>query len=193
MKKLLCILMVFCVLCGCSSSQKETINYTYDIVAKKVDMSVYKGVNSTDNCFMEVGVSQLFNVIDNESSGLFLLGRSNCNCCQRVTRYINEVGMNLGVTIYYIDANSEEENLVDNKELQDKLQEYMYDILGTDENGEKVLLTPHLFQVINGKLGDNHICFDGLELDVSPTLDQISKLESVYERIIKPFSTINQD
>ena len=192
MKKLLIVFLLI-MMCGCKSEEKVTINYTYDIQYEKVDMSAYKGVNSTDHRFKSITVSELFNCVDNESSGVFLLGRSNCNCCQRVTRYINEVALKLGVDIYYIDAYNDKENLANSEYLQDKLKTYMYDILGTDENDEKVLLTPHLFQVINGKMGDSQICYDDLELDSSPTLAQIEKLEKVYERILKPFVKDSQD
>ena len=69
----------------------------------------------------------------------------------------------------------------------------MHDICAEDDEGNKALFTPHLFQVINGKMGDNQICYDNLELDSSPTLAQIEKLEKVYERILKPFVKDSQD
>ena len=187
-RKLLCLVVCLLFLVSCSKKE-ETVKpeYTYEIKSERVDMSAYEGVSSTDHNFRLITVSELFNTIDNKSSGIFFLGRSNCGCCQRVTRYINDVAKQLGVTIYYIDVYNENEPL-DEKELQDKLYDYMYKILGKDENGNKTLLTPHLFSVVNGEFYKDKICFDGLVLDPEPTSDQVEKLENVYREIMEPFA-----
>ena len=185
MKKLVCLLCVL-MLCSCSGT-KDTPQYTYDIVSDKVDMSAYPGVSSTNHNFRLVGISQMFNVIDNKSSAIFYLGRSNCNCCQKVCRYINEVAQELDVTVYYIDAYNEAEPLT--QEIMDRMKEYLSDILSENEDGEKVLLTPHVFTVINGKPRMGQICYDDLDFDYEPTQAQIDTLKDVYRNIMKPFST----
>ena len=183
MKKLLILLIVF-VLFGCSNADK--VEYTYEIQSEKVDMSAYKGVNSTNHQFRLITPSELFNCIDNKSSGVFYLGRDNCGCCQKICRYLNETASELGVTIYYIDVFNEKEPLTI-KANQDKLYEYMNEILGIDDSGEKVLLTPHVFSVVNGKFYDSLICYDGLELDTNPSDQQIKLLKDKYRNIMKPF------
>ena len=75
------------------------------------------------------------------------------------------------------------------EELQDKLFDYLYKILGKDENGNKTLLTPHFFSVVNGDFYKDLICFDGLKLDPEPTAEQVEKLENVYREIMKPFAS----
>lgn len=188
-RKIIALLFCFLFLVSCSK-EKESVRpeYTYEIISENIDMSAYEGVSSTDHCFRIITVSELFNTIDNKSSGVFFLGRANCGCCQRVCRYINETAKEMGVTVYYIDVYNKNEPL-NEKELQDKLFDYLYKILGKDENGNKTLLTPHFFSVVNGEFYKDLICFDGLKLDPEPTAEQVEKLENVYREIMKPFAS----
>ena len=186
-RKLICLILICLALCSCGKKEDQVKpEYTYDIVSEKVDMSAYEGVSSTDHNFRLITCSELFNTIDNKSSGIFYLGRDNCGCCQRVCRYLSEVAKELGVTVYYIDVYNQNEPL-NEKEMQDTLFDYMYKILGHDENGKKTLLTPHVFSVVNGEFYKDLICFNGLELDPEPTKEQVEKLKNVYREIMKPF------
>ena len=190
MKKIFIVLSVLLALCSCAKKiEEQQIKYTYDIVSKRVDMSGYEGVSSTKHNFRLTTPSELFNVIDNKSSGVFFLGTTNCGCCQRVCRYLNEVAQELGVTVYYIDVYNEEESLRD-ADVQDKVKEYLYPILG-EENGEKTILTPQVFSIINGELSGSQICFDDYVLDPTPTDEQIEKFKGSYRAILKPFAESN--
>ena len=186
MKKLflLLALLLFLSACGKKEEKLPKVNYTYDIVSDRVDMSAYEGVSSTDHNFRIVKVQEFFNTVDNKSSGIFYLGRTNCGCCQKVCRYLNEVAKELNQTVYYIDVYNEEDSLTE-KEIQDKLYEYMYEILGTNEEGEKTLLTPQVFSVINGEFYDSQICFDDYSLDNEA---QIEKFKDSYRHIMMPFT-----
>ena len=190
MKKLLLVILLL-IMSGCAKPEEEVLpvpEYPYEIVSKRVDMSEYEGVSSTDHNFREITVSQLFNTIDQKSSGIFYLGRTNCGCCQRVCRYLNEVAKEMGVTVYYIDVYNEEEDIASDKQLQDKLFDYMYEILGSDGEGNKTLLTPQVFSVINGEFYGSQICFDDYELDPEPSSVQIERFKDSYRKIMKPFA-----
>lgn len=182
-KKILLLLLL--LLCSCSTKLPEP-EYPYEIESYKVDMSNYKGVSSTEHNFRLIRVSELFKCIDQKSSGIFYLGRENCHCCQQVLRYLNEAAQESGVTIYYINAYDEVEPLSD-KERYDQLHAYLYDILGENDEGEKVLLTPHVFSIVNGEFYLSQICYDGMEFSDEPTQGQIRKLKNVYKEIMKPF------
>lgn len=189
MKRIILLFTILLVLCGCNQKPKTIVESNYDIVSTTVDMSGYFGVNSTNHCFRLVTCQELFNTIDNKGSGVFYLGRTNCQCCLDVTKYLDEVARELNVTVYYIDVYNPQEDLGSNKELQDKLKDYMYDICALDDEGEKAIYTPHLFQVINGELGENQICHDNIYYN-DPTDAQINKLKDVYRNILKPFSCV---
>ena len=138
MKKLFLLLVLLLLLSACGKKEEKLpkVNYTYNIVSDRVDMSAYEGVSSTDHHFRIVKVQEFFNTVDNKSSGIFYLGRTNCGCCQKVCRYLNEVAKELNQTVYYIDVYNENEPLTE-KEVQDQLFEYLFEILGKDENGNK--------------------------------------------------------
>ena len=72
------VFIILLVLLTCASCKK--VDYTYDISYIDVDMSEYEGMNSTQHMFRAVTVQELFNCIDNKSSGVFYLGRTNCGC-----------------------------------------------------------------------------------------------------------------
>ena len=190
MKKIFIILYVVLTLCSCGKKEEEQkIKYTYEIVSSKVDMSGYEGVNSVKHNFRLITPSELYKVIDNKSSGVFLIGSTKCGCCQRVCRYLNEVAQELDVTVYYIDAYNEEEPLMDSQS-QEKFKEYLDPILGEDD-GKKAILTPQVFSVINGEFGGSQICFDNYVLDLTPTEEQIEKFKDSYRAILKPFSKVD--
>lgn len=184
MKKILSVLIVLLILTGCTS--KDSINYTYDIVSKDVDMSGYDGVNSTDHMFKGVKVTELFNCIDNKSSAVFYLGRTNCACCQTCIQYLNQAAKELGVTIYYLDVYDEEMPITD-QDLCNQLKLYLFNILDTDETGQRVLQTPTVFSVVNGELVDSIICLSNYNWDNPPTDSQINRLLNKYKEILKPF------
>ncbi len=189
MKKLIFFLMICLLLASCGKKEEEKIvpEYPYEIKSEKVDMSAYDGVSSTDHNFRIIRLSELFNTIDMKSSGVFYLGRTNCGCCQDVCRYLNEVAREMGVTVYYIDVYDEKEPLTE-KEAQDKLFDYLYEILGSDEEGEKLLLTPHVFSVVNGEFYGSQICFDGYDIDDHSSRKEIEEFKDSYRRIMEPFA-----
>jgi len=187
MKRCFILLCVMLILSSCGKkNEPEKISYNYEIVSKSVDMSGYEGVNSVKHNFRLIIPDELFRCIDNKSSGVFYLGRTNCGCCQRVCRYLNEVAQELGVTVYYIDVYNEDESLMD-KEVQDRMYEYLDPIL-KEEEGEKNILTPQVFSVINGKFAGSQICFDNYVLDPTPTQKQIEVFKNAYRDILRPFS-----
>lgn len=185
MKKILSLLIILFTLIGCSN--KSGVNYTYDIQSRPVDMSGYDGVNSTDHNFEAITVQELFNCIDNKSSGIFYLGRTNCGCCQTTIAYLNQAAQDLDVTVYYMDVYDEQMPITD-KEIADKLKLYLFNILYVNEDGERQLQTPTIFSVVNGEIKDSIICLGDFAWDEDhPTKAQENQLINKYKEIFKPF------
>jgi len=182
MKKVILLFVLLFALVSCGRTNTD-INYTYDIVYKECDMSAYEGVNSTKHMFKSITVDQLFNCIDNKSSGVFYLGRENCGCCQTCVKYLNEAAQELGVTVYYIDVYNEDMPLT-TTEICSELKEYIYDILEVKENGERELETPTVFSVINGEFADSIVCMNRSSEE---------KMVQRYKKILKPFANQSQD
>ena len=189
MKKFILILMMFLLLCSCKEEKKESEipGYTFEIESERIDMSGYEGVTSTKHNFRIVKLSEVFRTIDEGSSGIFYLGRTNCGCCQEITRILNEAAMELNVNVYYIDPYDEDYDLVSDVEIRKKTMEYLYDILDPNEEGEKDLMTPHVFTVINGHFGDSQVCFDHMKVDNSNKEKKASALKSRYLEMLEPF------
>ena len=188
MKKTVLVLLMLLLLCSCKENKTiEKPEYTFEIQSDRVDMSGYDGVTSTKHMFRVVKLSEVFRTIDEGSSGVFFLGRTNCGCCQEVTCILNEAATETGVTVYYIDPYDEEYNLVSDAEIRKKTMEYLYDILDENEEGEKDLMTPHFFTVINGHFGDSQVCFDYLKVENSDADGKASKLKKRYLEMLEPF------
>lgn len=190
MKKFLTVVMLLLFLCSCKKDKPEETEipeYTFEIQSEKVDMSGYEGVTSTKHNFRLIKLSEVFRTIDEGSSGVFFLGRTNCGCCQEVTRILNEAAIESDVTIYYIDPYDEDFNLVSDTEVRERTLNYLYDILGENEEGSKDLMTPHVFTVINGHFGDSQVCFDYMKVDNFDPDKKAEALKSRYLEMLEPF------
>ena len=191
MKKFILVLCTILLLCSCS--KKEVINYTYELKTKEVDMSVYPGVPSVGHCFKEILPSEFFNAYDAKSSGVFYLGYSSCPFCRQFVRYLNEVALEKGVTVYYMDAYNDYEPYKIGTQAYDRTLEILYDYTDADESGEKCLWTPTVFALVNGEIRGFQIGAsykkDG-KLDWTfdnPSKEEVEHLLKIYNEILEPF------
>lgn len=184
MRKIAVLIVTLLVLVSCG--KKTDVNYTYEIKSRPVDMSGYDDLNSTEHAFKAITVQELFNCIDNKSSGIFYLGRTNCGCCQTCISYLNQAAMESNVTIYYMDV-YDEQMPITNKDIADQLKLYLFDILFINDKGERELQTPTVFNVVNGEIKDSIICLDKFAWDDPPTKAQEYQLLNKYKEIFKPF------
>ena len=149
MKKLL-VLMVLVLLVmftGCES--KQEINYI-DVNTKNVDMSAYDGMNSTDHHFLAVTPTEVLRQVKEGGSGIYVISYTSCPNCQNAMKYIEEAAANLDVTVYYMDCYDPSDPLLDSL---DEFTEVLSPIL-EERDGEKIVQTPEVFQLINGEFGD---------------------------------------
>ena len=185
-KALLLLLSLF--LFGCSSGKYDTpeIDYSVEIATKDVDMSGYRGVNSTKHCFREVDLYDVYDFIREGGSGIFYLGYTDCANCQQGVRYLNEVGLELGVTVYYINIDRADYNIHYDLDAYDRVLEELEPVLGK-KDGETIILTPDVFQVINGEFGRNHIGLTGSWEGTSPSEASVNQLKETYRELLTPY------
>ena len=173
MKKLLILLTLFICLSACTTRKANS----FDINCKDVDMSVYEGVDG-EHCFKETTVSELTRTINEKGSAPFYLGYKECAHCQELVRYLNEVGLELGVTIYYLAGTDEKGEFTIVGDIYDELLNDLEPILDEDDKG---IYTPNVFNVIDGEI---------VKSKISGSVDsakQIEDLKNEYRKILEPF------
>ena len=182
MKKLLIVILsVILVLSGCDKKEERPLGITTEIAgAKEVDMSSYQDMSDYDHRFLEVKATDLLDLLNDEGSGIFYLGSTSCPVCQFLVRYMDEAAEELNTTIYYIDVYDEEGTF--EKAYQD-VYDALYDVLG-EVDGTKVLQTPHVLTVIDGKIAASLVGavdgYDGTEATADLMIDH-------YRAMFEPF------
>ena len=192
MKKILTILACLLLLVGCSStsSVKPDFDSGFTIETYKADMSGYENLKSTGHMFLGTTVSELKRTIDEKGYGAFVLSRTSCSHCQIAMQYLNQAAEELGVYVYYIDAESETYPIL-NTENFNILYDILYDVLEKGEDGEKEMQTPHFFTVINGEIVGSLIgtTWNGSSYSESDA----NKLVETYKSLLTPFVDESQD
>ena len=186
MKRLLSTLLVLLMLVGCSSDYpKPDLSTSFTLETYKADMSGYQNLKSTGHMFLGTTVSELKRTVDEKGYGVFVLSRTGCNHCQLAMQYLNEVADELGVYIYYIDAESETYPIL-GTDNYDTLYEILYDVLA-EEDGEKQIQTPHVFTIVDGEITSSQI---GTTWTGSNYTDSdVKKLEDTYRKMLTPFAS----
>ncbi len=192
MKKILSVLMCLLFLVGCSEKEvaKPDFNSDFTIETYKVDMSGYENLKSSGHMFLGTTVSELKRTIDEKGYGAFVLSRTSCSHCQIAMQYLNQAAEELGVYVYYIDAESETYPIL-NTENFNILYDILYDVLEKGEDGEKEMQTPHFFTVINGEIVGSLIgtTWNGSSYSESDA----NKLVETYKSLLTPFVDESQD
>lgn len=192
MKKILTILTCLLLLVGCSSSSsvKPDFDSDFTIETYKVDMSGYENLKSTGHMFLGTTVSEMKRTIDEKGYGAFVLSRTGCSHCQIAMQYLNQAAEELGVYVYYIDAESDTYPIL-GTDNYDVLYNALYDVLAEDDEGNKELQTPHFFTIIDGEIVGSQIgtTWNGSSYSESDA----NKLVETYKKLLTPFVNESQD
>jgi len=172
-----------------TSCYSKDYSIPYDIETYDCDMSLYEEVNEKDNCFKQTSVEQLEKLIEEKGYGIFVFSRTSCSHCQIVMKYIDEIASDMGLTVFYIDALSEEHPVLGTSNF-DFLMDYLNDYLKSGEDGPE-LQTPHVFTIMDGEIKDSKVGTTWNGLDYSD--DDIESLKQLYIEMFKPFASKNQD
>lgn len=184
MKKILMasLLLLAVIMAACGNKEIAIEPNSVTISTKPVDMSVYKGMSSTKHQFLEVDLYEAYRFIDEGGTGVFYLGYAKCPSCQEAVQHLNAVAEELEVNVYYINIDKEEYQIASNNEAYEEAVAKLSPILGKNNQGERSILTPDVFQVVNGRFGDYHV---GLAKD-------IETLKKDYYRLLLPFAPKEQ-
>lgn len=183
MKKIFFSILVLFLLSG-SCVLRPDFNMDFNLNTYTCDMSRYDGLHAVGHNFKGVTVKELEKTINEKGYGAFVLSRVGCSHCQIVMQYLNQAASELGVYVYYIDAESDKYPIVDtyNYELLDRILKPIEEVL----DGEVCLQTPHFFTVIRGQFVDSYVGADFIDND-NPSDKEISNLINKYKKALEVF------
>lgn len=137
-----------------STAQSDNSSALTDIYTP--DMSGYSTLNDGDlGNFVGVSPSKFIVMLNHFDSGVYLLASTSCAYCQEAMESVNLALLDTGCTIYYLDCHSQSYPI--SREQTNQLFEIMYPILQEDNEGEKSILTPHVFVIKDGTFADSQV------------------------------------
>lgn len=191
MLKKITILLLMIIMFACqqkTNNNNEHIDIETQLKpkVKDVDMSSYRNMSSTKHCFKEIDLNDFYAFIKEKGSGLFYMGYEGCESCQEAIEHLNAVAQMNNLTIYYLNIDKPEYRIKDSEEAYNKLVEETKPILPV-RDGKKVILTPNVFQLINGDFGKSHVGLTTNWQYKQKNEDQINELKNIYYNLMKPF------
>lgn len=143
---------------GTTTESKAKIADTLSSYTKS-DMSGYEGLQGYDKetVFVDMTVQDVKKEMDNKSTFVFFASYATCPYCNKLIPYLNDVALEEGVKVGYIDTrkNPEWKSNMDIDDY-DLFVEMFGDYLKLDENEKKHLYVPHTFFIKNGEVVYSH-------------------------------------
>lgn len=164
----------------------EYVNGKSDLVNTPSDMSGYTFLDQEkSDGFVNTSFKEVVNMITEEKTGIVYIGFQECEWCQRAVPVLAEMSEETKTTIYYL--NLDNEDLTSNSYKQFKA--LFSEQLSTDNDGEKVLLTPLVLAIKDGKVVDSHTSlvkgFDIKSDSDNLNEEQFNELLSIYKKMQK--------
>lgn len=139
-----------------------------------------------NNVFVYRNIDEIINILE-KGTGIVYLGFPECKWCQRYTKYLNEVAMDMGISkIYYYNIR-EDRKL--NTENYQKIVSILENYLQNDEEGNKRIYVPSVIALKKGKIVgfDDETAWDtkGFETpDEYWNTDEVNDLKEKLEKMI---------
>ena len=139
-----------------------------------------------NNVFVYSNIDEIINILE-KGTGIVYLGFPECKWCQRYTKYLNEVAMDMGISkIYYYNIR-EDRKL--NTENYQKIVSILENYLQNDEEGNKRIYVPSVIALKKGEIVgfDDETAWDtkGFETpDEYWNTDEVKKLKEKLEKMI---------
>lgn len=141
---------------------------------------------SKNNVFVYRNIDEIINILE-KGTGIVYLGFPECKWCQRYTKYLNEVAMDMGISkIYYYNIR-EDRKL--NTENYHKIVSILENYLQNDEEGNKRIYVPSVIALKKGEIVgfDDETAWDtkGFETpDEYWNTDEVNDLKEKLEKMI---------
>lgn len=139
-----------------------------------------------NNVFVYRNIDEIINILE-KGTGIVYLGFPECKWCQRYTKYLNEVAMDMGISkIYYYNIR-EDRKL--NTENYQKIVSILENYLQNDEEGNKRIYVPSAIALKKGEIVgfDDETAWDtkGFETpDEYWNTDEVKDLKEKLEKMI---------
>ena len=139
-----------------------------------------------NNVFVYRNIDEIINILE-KGTGIVYLGFPECKWCQRYTKYLNEVAMDMGISkIYYYNIR-EDRKL--NTENYQKIVSILENYLQNDEEGNKRIYVPSAIALKKGEIVgfDDETAWDtkGFETpDEYWNTDEVNYLKEKLEKMI---------
>ena len=139
-----------------------------------------------NNVFVYRNIAEIINILE-KGTGIVYLGFPECKWCQRYTKYLNEVAMDMGISkIYYYNIR-EDRKL--NTENYQKIVSILENYLQNDEEGNKRIYVPSVIALKKGEIVgfDDETAWDtkGFETpDEYWNTDEVKDLKEKLEKMI---------
>lgn len=139
-----------------------------------------------NNVFVYRNIDEIINILE-KGTGIVYLGFPECKWCQRYTKYLNEVAMDMGISkIYYYNIR-EDRKL--NTENYQKIVSILENYLQNDEEGNKRIYVPSVIALKKGEIVgfDDETAWDtkGFETpDEYWNTDEVNDLKEKLEKKI---------
>ena len=139
-----------------------------------------------NNVFVYRNIDEIINILE-KGTGIVYLGFPECKWCQRYTKYLNEVAMDMGISkIYYYNIR-EDRKL--NTENYQKIVSILENYLQNDEEGNKRIYVPSAIALKKGEIVgfDDETAWDtkGFETpDEDWNTDEVNDLKEKLEKMI---------
>ena len=139
-----------------------------------------------NNVFVYRNIDEIINILE-KGTGIVYLGFTECKWCQRYTKYLNEVAMDMGISkIYYYNIR-EDRKL--NTENYHKIVSILENYLQNDEEGNKRIYVPSVIALKKGEIVgfDDETAWDtkGFETpDEYWNTDEVNDLKEKLEKMI---------
>lgn len=163
----------------------EDVEYTTgksNLVGEPSDMSGYTFLDQDKaDYFINTSFEKTVEMITNNESGIVYIGFQECEWCQRAVPVLAEMASETKSIVYYLNVDNED--ITGNTYKQFKA--LFKNELSEDSDGERVLMTPLVLAIKDGKVVDSHTSLvKGFEIKSETdnlNKDQFNELLTIYK------------